>query len=142
MTAYLFSTVLRSASTLQKILSQTAFYAYVDDISVQRASRAKLRADLSLSGEAHSFEELLFKVTHKNPQMYLKLTSTLRQQTPLQDPFLSWKQSRPLDVSLERYSDNASPEVPVSPLNLSLELSPTQPQSNRVWSNIRNWNST
>jgi len=54
-TAYLFSTVLRSSSNLQKILSQTAFYAYLDDISLQRAARANLRADLSLSGGAHSF---------------------------------------------------------------------------------------
>jgi len=46
--------------------------------------------------------------------MYLKVTSTLRQQTPKQDPFLRCKQSRLLDVSLERYSDNARPEVVVS----------------------------
>ena len=46
--------------------------------------------------------------------MTLKLTSTLSQQTPQQDPFLRWKQSRPLDVSLERCSDNASPKVAVS----------------------------
>jgi len=50
---YLFSTVLRSSSNLQKICSQTGFYAYLDDISVQRAASANLRADLSLSGEAH-----------------------------------------------------------------------------------------
>jgi hypothetical protein len=56
-------------------------------------------------------EELLFKVIHTYPQMYLKVTSTLSHQTPKQDPFLRWKQSRLLDVSLERYSDNASPEA-------------------------------
>jgi hypothetical protein len=60
-------------------------------------------------------EELLSKVTHKFPQMTLKLTWTLSQQTQQQDPFLRWNQSRPLDVSLQRYSDNASPEVAVSP---------------------------
>jgi hypothetical protein len=54
-TAYLFSKVLRSSSNLQKILFQTAFYAYLDDISVQRAPRANLRADLSLSGASYSF---------------------------------------------------------------------------------------
>jgi hypothetical protein len=54
-TANLFSTVFKISSNLQKIFSQTAFYAYLDDISVQRAARANLRADLSLSGEAHSF---------------------------------------------------------------------------------------
>jgi hypothetical protein len=42
-TAYLFSTVLRRSSNLQKILSQTAFYAYPDDISLQRVARANLR---------------------------------------------------------------------------------------------------
>ena len=60
-------------------------------------------------------EELLSKVTHKFPQMTLKLTWTLSQQTQQQDPFLRWKQSRLLDVLLEPYSDNASPEVAVSP---------------------------
>jgi len=60
-------------------------------------------------------KELLSKVTHKFREMTLKLTWTLSQQTPQQDPFLRWNQSRPLDVSLERYSDNASPEVAVSP---------------------------
>ena len=54
-TAYLFSTVLRSSSNLQKICSQTAFPTYLDDISVQREATANLRADLSLSGETHSF---------------------------------------------------------------------------------------
>jgi hypothetical protein len=39
-------------------------------------------------------EGLLSKVTHKYPQMSLKLTSTLSQQTPEQDPFMRWKQSR------------------------------------------------
>ena len=60
-------------------------------------------------------EELLSKVTLKFPQMTLKLTWTLSQRTQQQDPFLRWNQSRPLDVSLERYSDNASPKVAVSP---------------------------
>jgi len=60
-------------------------------------------------------EELLSKVTHKYPQMTLKLTSTLSQQTPQQDPFLRWKQSRLLDVLLERYSEKADPEVTVPP---------------------------
>ena len=86
-------------------------------------------------------EELLSTVTHKYPQMYLKVTSTLSQHTPKQDPFLRWKQWRILEVSLERYSDNASPEVAVSP-NPRLELSPTQPQFIRVRSTIRTWNST
>jgi hypothetical protein len=54
-TAYLFSTVLKSSSNLQKICSQTAFHAYLDDISVQRAATANLRTDLSWSGETHSF---------------------------------------------------------------------------------------
>ena len=39
-------------------------------------------------------EELLSKVTHKYPQMYLQVTSTLSQQTPKQDPFLRWKHGR------------------------------------------------
>ena len=107
--------VLRSSSNLQKICSQTAFHAYLDDISAQREATANLRADLSLSGEHILLEDLLSKVTHKYPHMSLKLTSTLSQQTLQQDPFLRWKQSRSLDVSLERYSDNASPEVAVSP---------------------------
>jgi len=43
-------------------------------------------------------QELLSKVAHKYPEMSLKLTSTLSQHTPQQDPFLRWKHSRPLDV--------------------------------------------
>ena len=80
--------VLRSSSNLQKICSQTAFHAYLDDISVQREATANLMADLSLSGEHILLEDLLSKVTHKYPQMYLKVISTLSQQTPKQDPFL------------------------------------------------------
>jgi hypothetical protein len=60
-------------------------------------------------------EELLSKVTHEYPQMYVKVTSTLSQHTPQQDPFLCWKQSRLLDVLLERYSENPDPDVAVSP---------------------------
>jgi len=44
-----------SSSNLQNIFSQIVFHAYLNDISVQRAVRANLRVDLSLSGEAHSF---------------------------------------------------------------------------------------
>jgi hypothetical protein len=60
-------------------------------------------------------EELLSKVTHKYPQMPVKVTSTLSQQTPQQDPFLRWKQSRLLGVLPERYRENTDPEVAMSP---------------------------
>ena len=66
-TAYLFSTVFRSSSNLHKIFSQTALHAYLDDISVQRAARANLRADITLSGEAHSFE---ITAVQSHPQVF------------------------------------------------------------------------
>ena len=61
-------------------------------------------------------EELLSKVTHKCPEMSLKLTSTLSQQTPQQDPFLRWKQSKLLYVFSSATVKTCTPEVNVYPV--------------------------